>query len=1103
MDENNNANFKKDDLTVDEFFTLDKAYEPGKIEQDIYDRWLEAKAFHAVPDERDNTYVIMMPLPNVTGALHMGHAMDNVMQDMLIRWRRMSGDNALWMPGTDHAGIATQAVVEKRLKELENLTRFDVGREGLIQKIWEWKDQYQKRIVSQQQRMGCSADWDRQRFTMDKVCTRAVRHTFFRMYKDGLIFRGKRLINWDPFLQTSISDDEVYHEAVNGHYWYLRYPVVDPAPGDPAAIVVATSRPETMLGDTAVAVHPDPEGALDDKIEQLNAQLQKAPKKERAGIEKEIEETTERRQTMLEQLKHLTAMAREGRQVMLPLLNRPIPLIMDPWAKPEKGSGCVKITPAHDPNDYDVWTRHRDHIDIINILNLDGTLNANAGPYEGMDRFDARKKVVSDLKKQELLERIEDKEIEIGHSDRSKSPIEPFLSDQWFVHMGDRQEGVVMGAGTDKAHTCPGLVQAAIDAANDGRVSFHPERFKKTYLEWLGEKRDWPISRQLWWGHRIPVWSKKLSAEQAQEEIDRVLEKDVAGLLPQKACVRLVCTENDISVLLEDCGDRPELQTAPDEPWRIDVCLLEDDPEGVYFLENLGYEQDPDVLDTWFSSALWPHSTLGWPSPEDADPEGGAFLGSRNGFPDSLATYYPGSCLVTARDIITLWVARMVICGLYNLGDIPFTDVFIHGNIQDGKGERMSKSKGNGIDPVDIIATYGTDAMRYVLCDMQTGNQDIRLPVTAVCPGCQGKNDLAKAKHGSSVFTYMCAHCKEEFDVLGSIPHVPNATLISERFMDGSRFCNKLWNTARFALGHLTETPCKQLSIDDLALEDRWILAALNKAIRAVNKGLEDYNPSAAISAAREFMWGQLCDWYLELIKPRLFSEDPSAADTARQVLAHALDQTLRLLQPFIPYITEFIYGRLASQVPERGLPGLWPIDCSSEMLIKAPWPQAQEKLDDPRLVDVFATLQTVTSGIRDVRSSKGISPGKTLDVTLKPPEKDAAAIAERSHVVKHMANVDQLQVDAQAKQPAGSASIVIGDLQIFVHDVVDAEEEKARLEKELEKVEKEIQICMKKLGNPNFVDKAPVEVVQVQKDRLASYEKQKSVIENSLSELG
>ncbi|MDP7111987.1 MAG: class I tRNA ligase family protein, partial [Myxococcota bacterium] len=493
----------------------------AEIEARTSQRWLDANAFAAAGRDGDDTYVIMMPLPNVTGALHMGHAMDNVMQDFLIRWHRMRGENTLWQPGTDHAGIATQAVVEKRLLEFEGKTRHDIGREALVQRIWDWKDQYQARIIAQQQRMGCSADWDRQRFTMDSVCTAAVRETFFRLFRDDLIYRGNRLVNWDCHLQTAVSDDEIVTIDVKGHFWFIRYPVIDPLPGEPTHVVVATTRPETMLGDTAVACHPDPAGELGRQIERARERVAESGAKERPDLEAELERLEERERTVLPRLVALRDMALDGRHVTLPLQERAIPLILDDWAKPGLGTGCVKITPGHDPNDYDVWTRHQDEIEAVNILQPDGTLNANAGAYAGQERFEARDAVVADLQAGGLIERIEDREIPIGHSDRSKTPIEPYLSQQWFVRMSDVDGGLVMGRGTPHEFRTPGLAQAAMDAVDGSwttdtgkRLEFHPdpERYAATYLAWLREKRDWCISRQLWWGHRIPIWSASLDA---------------------------------------------------------------------------------------------------------------------------------------------------------------------------------------------------------------------------------------------------------------------------------------------------------------------------------------------------------------------------------------------------------------------------------------------------------------------------------------------------------------------------------------------------------------------------------------------------------------
>jgi valyl-tRNA synthetase len=1084
---------------------LAKNYEPSVIEGAIYQLWLRSGGFAATPDERppERRYVIMMPLPNVTGALHMGHAMDNVMQDLLTRWHRMMGDNALWQPGTDHAGIATQAVVEKRLKELEGKTRHDVGRDGLVQRIWQWKDQYQARIIEQQQRMGCSCDWRRQRFTMDAVCARAVRQAFFRMFEDGLIYRGKRLVNWDVQLQTSVSDDEVYHETVPGHFWHLRYPVIDPQPGEPEQVVVATTRPETMLGDTAVAVHPDPAAALDAVIARAREAVERAPAKERAGAEEEVARLQERKVAVLPQLIRLRDMARAGRQVRLPVLDRPIPLICDEWAKPELGSGCVKITPAHDANDYAVWTRHASEIEIINILEPQGTLNEAAGPYVGLDRYAARERVVADLDRLGLLAQVEDRQVDIGHSDRSKTPIEPFLSDQWFVRMGDIPGGVQMGRGTDRAFISPGLVQAAMDAVTDGRVSIHPERYTKTYLDWLAEKRDWPISRQLWWGHQIPVWSKQTTVGSLDLAAVTTLLKEPGAAARLIARVHWLDRGGSSRVTAE--GLEGSLPAATDERCSLDLCLLDDQDPWAEQLAAGGYTRDPDVLDTWFSSALWPFSTLGWPDPQNAaiDPDQ-APLGAQAGRPDSLSFYYPGSCLVTGRDIITLWVARMVLAGLYNVGDIPFSDVFIHANILDGNGERMSKSKGNGIDPVDIIETYGTDAMRYVLCDMQTGTQDIRLPVTAVCPRCGHHNDLAQTKTGKSIFIRICKSCGGEFDVLGTIDELPAGKLISERFESGRSFCTKLWNSMRFALDNLQGETLDpgELDVTQLEREDLWVLDGLNEAVKAVQQGLEEYNPSAAINAAREFFWGALCDWYLELIKPRLAQTGSATAARAQRVLAYCMDQVLRLFHPFIPFITEHLWQRLAQIAPERGLADLAPIS-QSPQLIAAEWPRPRVELEQPALRASFAELQQLVRAVRDVRTSAGVSPRESVDVTLRAPEAQKAALEQQGYVLRHLARVERLTIDPKATRQAGAAVKAIGELEIYVHDVIDDTAERERLTQQRSKVQKELTACERKLSNPKFVERAPEAVVNEQRERLAHYRASLETIERTLAQLG
>ena len=1076
---------------------IPKHFEPHAVEERIYRRWLDAGAFAAFPDERpeDQRYVIMMPLPNVTGALHMGHAMDNVMQDLLIRWHRMLGDNTLWMPGTDHAGIATQAVVEKRLLELEGRTRHDIGREALIERIWAWKDEYQERIVRQQQSMGCSCDWDRQRFTMDAVCARAVREAFFRLFRDGLIFRGDRLVNWDCQLQTAVSDDEIVYAKVDGHFWHIRYPIIDPRPGEPEHVTVATTRPETMLGDTAVAVHPNPAGELERLLADMPRRIAAAPRKERPALEEEARLLEARKAEVLPNLLKLKQMAEDGRKVLLPLMEREIPLILDEWAKPELGSGCVKITPAHDPNDYDVWTRHSDAIGIVNILNPDGTLNA--GAYAGLDRFAARDRVVADLQARGLLAETEDREIEIGHSDRSKTPIEPYLSKQWFVRMGDVEGGIHCGVGTGKEFDAPGLAQAAIDAIGEGyaspsgrKLTFHPdaERYGGTYRNWLAEKRDWCISRQLWWGHRIPIWHKTFS----RDELARAVKK-----LPA-AGGNLHCWIGDAEGTVYPVGDAASL---PDGDYDLLVCPRDEEADEGYAgnLEALGLERDPDVLDTWFSSAIWPFSTLGWPDPATAAVnDGQPTLAAVGDADDCLSFFYPGSCLITGRDIITLWVARMVIMGLYLLGDVPFTDCFIHANIQDGKGERMSKSKGNGIDPVDIIGSYGADAMRYVLCDMQTGTQDIRLPVQAESPYTGEMVDLATAKHGRTIFTYICPGSGKEFDVLGTMPDLPMAKITSDRFDIGRAFCTKLWNAARFALMNLGQHEFRRVSAEELRDEDRWILSRLSRTVEAVTSFLADYNPSSAIGTARAFFWGDLCDWYLELIKPRL--RDEATAPVARSVLALALDRVLRLFHPFVPFITETLWEKLGEQCPVRGLDTP---DDKTELLIAASWPKPHPERRDDTLEAEFETLQELVRAIRDLRAQYGVSPKNKIQAVIKTAGEMKRVLEDLRPLLFDMAGIDHLEFGPDVLRPSSAAIAVVGDLEIYLLGALDPEKERGKLTKQKEKLLVELERTEKKLGNVGFVERAPAEVVAKERERAAEMKAQLERIEKSLEELG
>jgi valyl-tRNA synthetase len=1093
---------------------LPTRYDPAAIEPAVTAKWLDRKAFAAFPDRREGRYVVMMPLPNVTGALHMGHAMDNVMQDLLIRWHRMQGDNTLWMAGTDHAGIGTQAVVEKRIKELEGKTRHDIGREALVARIWTWKEQYQARIVQQQQAMGCSCDWDRARFTMDAVCARAVRWTFFKMLRDGLIYRGNRLVNWDCELQTAVADDELYKETVQGRFYYLRYPVLDPQRGEPAHVMVATTRPETMLGDTAVAVHPAPAEAMASAIAAAARRVQEAPANERADAEAALAQLQRRERELVPQLVKVAAMARAGRKVRLPLLGREMPLILDDWADPALGTGCVKITPAHDPNDYAVWQRHPG-IGAVNILNPDGTISDKGGPYAGLDRFAARTRVLADLQAQGLVERAEDREIEIDHSDRSKTIIEPWLSRQWFVRMGDVEGGVVMGRGTAKQFHAVGLAQAAMDASAgalpafaDGRprprVAFHPDqdRYRKMYDQWLAEKRDWCISRQLWWGHRIPVWRGEMA---------------VPVLLSIEGLIGSWLRRDDVCawVLAED-GQRWPAQEAfdalraPSAPARVEVqiCFRDEgmDRQVGSLLQGAGLQPDPDVLDTWFSSALWPHSTLGWPDPETArvDP-GQSPLGAQGGAPDALSYWYPGSCLVTGRDIITLWVARMVITGLYNLGDVPFTDVFLHATILDGKGERMSKSKGNGIDPLDIVSRYGADALRYVVCELQTGTQDIRLPVQAISPfGPAGAGekliDLATARPGPYVGTYLDPETGKAFDLVGLYQKegFPLARATSDRFEVGRNFCNKLWNAARFAFLNLEGAAFEVQHPSRLPLEHRWILSRLAAAIAAVDAALRSYNPAAALGMARDFFWNEFCDWYLELIKPR-FRGAAAEAAAARQVLAAVIDQVLRLLHPFVPFLTETLWEKLNEVAPVRGVEQQ--LACG-ELLVHAAWPTGHAVWRDPSAERQIARMQQVVTAIREGRARYAVAPKDRIPLRIQASGETAAALAPTRDLLAAMAGAASVEIGPDVQRTPDSATVVVGDCRAFLLGVVDPAKERDKLRKQAEKLTQQVATLDRKLANQGFVAKAPPDVVARERQSLDSLRQQLASVEASLRAL-
>jgi valyl-tRNA synthetase len=997
---------------------LPKQYDPKDAQQRWLQFWDERGYFHSRPDPARQPYCIVIPPPNVTGALHMGHALNNTLQDVLIRWRRMQGDNALWMPGTDHAGIATQAVVERRLRDEEKKSRHEVGREELVRRIWQWKDQYEARILGQLRELGCSCDWERTRFTLDPVCARAVRVTFFKMFRDGYVFRGKRLVNWDAQLQTSVADDETYTENVKGGFWTFRYPVKASGgcqppdqggrqpPDQQEFIRFSTTRPETMLGDTAVAVHPH-----DDRY------------------------------------KHLI-----GKKVTIPLVGREIPIIADGLlVDPALGTGCVKVTPAHDPNDYACGQRHK--LPMINILNPDGTINENGGKYAGLDRYKAREAVVKDMEALGFFEGREDREIPLKFSDRSKTPIEPYLSDQWFVRMADRDDGK------------PGFAQLAMDAVTSGKVRFFPERYAKTYLEWLGEKRDWCVSRQLWWGHRIPIWYAR-------------------------------CPEAELKRAF---GDRPDVT------WRLDeengvwlVCGLDDLPA-----EALGpkyaLEQNPDVLDTWFSSALWPHSTLGWPGPPLPDQP----PGPRNPDWQSMRYYYPTSVLVTSRDIITLWVARMVITGLYNTGQVPFHHVYIHPKILDGFGEGMSKSKGNGIDPLDIIERYGTDALRFLMVHQATETQDSRMPVANVCPHCNTLVPVKQEHMYMRTRKVTCPNCKKPFRPGGPWPapdpELPTAKQASDRFEIGRNFANKLWNAARFLLLNLEGYTPGAVRVEELPIEDRWILSRLATTTAAVTGQLEGYHFSDAARSVYDFTWSEFCDWYVEMSKGRL--KDEKGRPLAQRVLVGVLDAILRLTHPIMPFVTESIWQALAEAAFERGLPSPEP---SAESVMVAPWPAFPAAWQDAAMEARMARMQDLVRVVREVRNRYEIDPRKPLDVFVKCPAAAADDFRALAPFITLLAGVGRLECGPDTTKPKQAASHVHPEFESYVSlaGLINPAEEVKRLEKQRGEKLKHLQSARAKLENANFVDKAPAEVVQQQRDLVADLQNQIKAIEDNLREL-
>ena len=977
---------------------LSKVYESKTIEQQANEIWSAHSYFHADPKDggRDEkAYTIVIPPPNVTAPLHLGHALNNTLQDVLIRFRRMQNYNTLWMPGTDHAGIATQTVVEKRILSKEGKRRIDFERQEFVGRVQAWKDEYEARIIDQLKAMGCSCDWERTRFTMDQVCAKAVRAAFFKLFKDKLIYRGKRLVNWDPATQTVLADDEVEHELVQGHFWYLRYPLVEPVDIEGEQIeyvTVATTRPETMLGDTAVAMNP-----ADKRAEYLL-----------------------------------------DKKVRLPIVGRIIPIIADEHVvlpdadsddeKARFSTGFLKVTPAHDPDDWEIGLRHG--LEVINVLAPDGSISdkfgwADADEPEaqsllGMDRFEAREAIVEWFRQESLLENVREYAHEVGHSYRSHVPIEPYLSDQWYIAVKKPIEHLKekFGEGLIKGTDVPvnSLAGLALKPLLDGRLRFIPERYAKTYQTWLENLRDWPISRQLWWGHRIPIWSKLGGGGQLEYELSKFQDKV-----------------------------RSELTDSEDGPITY-ICVAPGNEDIEKQLEADGWTQDEDVLDTWFSSALWPFSTMGWP---DDTPE--------------MKTFYPGNVLCTAREIITLWVSRMLMMGQYCAGDIPFSDVYIHAMIQDGQGRKMSKSLGNGIDPLVAIDSHGADAMRFTLASMTTDTQDIRMPVESMT-----------LPDGRRVNT-------------------------SPKFDIGRNFCNKLWNASRFALMNLEGIDPTKFDGNKMDITDRWILSRLAKTIAEVTESLDKFKYSEPLTGLYRFFWNDFCDWYLEWVKPRM--QDERKKPIAQNVLAFVLDQTLRLLHPFVPFITEGIFQKLNEIAPTRRLKGIAESK-EAKALVIAQWPQGLDSLLNDELEKQISIMQTPIRAVRDIKNKYNIAPTAMPTTSVNTSVRVAEMLNDNSALICQMAGIRVFMAGTEIEKPKNAATAIMDDMQIYVHDVIDPEAERARFEKRKQEIEKAKEAVEAKLANENFVTKAKPEVVAQARDRLAELLEQLNTVEKHLSEL-
>jgi valyl-tRNA synthetase len=967
---------------------LAKVYEPKIIEQQANRLWSSGAYFHADPaNNHEKTYTIVIPPPNVTAALHLGHALNNTLQDILIRLRRMQNFNTLWMPGTDHAGIATQTVVEKRILSEEGKRRTDFKREEFVGRVQAWKDEYEACIIGQLKAMGCSCDWQRTRFTMDQVCAKAVRAAFFKLFEDGLIYRGKKLVNWDPATQTVLADDEVEHETIKGYFWYMRYPLTEPVKIDNRQIehvTVATTRPETMLGDTAVAMNPNDPRA-----------------------------------------KYLV-----GKKIKLPIVGRIIPIIADehvvlpnPDSEDEKAkfsTGFLKVTPAHDPDDWAIGQRH--NLDVINVMAPDGSISdkfgwTDAGEPEaqallGMDRFEAREAVVEWFRKEKLLEDVRDYAHEVGHSYRSHVPIEPYLSDQWYIAVKKPIDQLAdkFGSGLIEGTDVPvnSLAGLALKPLLDGRLRFIPQRYAKTYQTWLENLRDWPISRQLWWGHQIPVWTR-------------------SGKHKNR------CQYGTFSIVCET--DQGPVTYA---------CVKPGFEELEKAMASEGWVRDTDVLDTWFSSALWPFSTMGWP---DDTPE--------------VKTFYPGNVLCTAREIITLWVSRMVMMGQYCAGDIPFSDVYIHAMIQDGEGRKMSKSLGNGIDPLVAIDSHGADAMRFTLASMTTDTQDIRMPVAQMT--------LPDGR---------VANTSPKFDI-------------------GRNFCNKLWNASRFAMMNLEGTAPAKFDAGKMDVTDKWILSRLAKTASEVTNCLENFKFSEPLSLLYKFFWNDFCDWYLEWAKPRM--QDKSQKPIAQNVLAFVLDASLRLLHPFIPFITEGIFQKLNEIAPDRKLHGMATAK-QADALVIAEWPMLPNCLVNETIEQEIAIIQSVIRSIREIRNQYNLT--AALEISANTDAKTVNLLNNHSNLICSSAGGTKFTAGTNIPKPPNAATAIVEQIQIYVHDVIDVEAEKQRLFKQKQEVEKSIQAAQAKLSNENFVNKAKPEVVAQAREKLAKLTEQMQTINKHITEL-